>query len=505
MKLQRSSGILLPIFSLPSKYGVGTLGQAAYDFIDFLADADQAWWQILPVGPTSYGDSPYQCYSTFAGNPYFVDLDLLVEDGLLKKSELKGVDFGSDPAQVDYGKLFENRFPLLRRAYARGKVTMAEAFAAFRKENERWLDDYALFMAAKDHFSGKPWTEWPDDDLRMHRPDAVRRWSETLAEDVEFYSFIQLLFFRQWDAMHAYAHDHGVGIIGDIPIYVAMDSADTWSSPESFQLDDQNVPTAVSGVPPDYFSEDGQLWGTPLYRWDAMSAEGYGWWIRRVEGAAKLYDALRIDHFRGFEAYWSVPYGDKTAKNGKWVKGPGMDLVGRLTGWFHDVQFIAEDLGFITPELQALLTESGLPGMKVLEFAFDSREPSNYLPHTYGPNCICYTGTHDNTTLAAWRDEADPDDVAFADEYLGLNDEEGRNIGMIRGGMSSVAVLFVAQLQDWLNTGAESRINTPGKLGGNWLWRLQPDEIPADLAKKIARMTRNYGRRNPHPKKALKE
>ena len=505
MKLQRSSGILLPIFSLPSKYGVGTLGQAAYDFIDFLAEADQAWWQILPVGPTSYGDSPYQCYSTFAGNPYFVDLDLLVEDGLLKKSELKGVDFGSDPAQVDYGKLFENRFPLLRKAFARGRVTMAEEFAAFRRENQRWLDDYALFMAAKDHFGGKPWTEWPDDDLRMHRPDAVRRYMETLAEDVEFYSFVQLLFFRQWDALRAYAHDHGVGIIGDIPIYVAMDSADTWSSPESFQLDDQNVPTAVSGVPPDYFSEDGQLWGTPLYRWDAMRADGYGWWIRRVEGAAKLYDALRIDHFRGFEAYWSVPYGDKTAKNGKWVKGPGMDLVGRLTGWFHDVQFIAEDLGFITPELQALLTESGLPGMKVLEFAFDSREPSNYLPHTYGPNCICYTGTHDNTTLAAWRDEADPDDVAFADEYLGLNDEEGRNIGMIRGGMSSVAVLFVAQLQDWLNTGAGSRINTPGKLGGNWLWRLQKKDLPDDLAKKIARMTRNYGRRNPHPKKAVED
>ena len=505
MKLQRSSGILLPIFSLPSKYGVGTLGQAAYDFIDFLAEADQAWWQILPVGPTSYGDSPYQCYSTFAGNPYFVDLDLLVEDGLLKKSELKGVDFGSDPAQVDYGKLFENRFPLLRRAFARGRVTMAEEFAAFRRENARWLDDYALFMAAKDHFGGKPWTEWPDDDLRMHCPDAVRRYMETLAEDVEFYSFVQLLFFRQWDAMHAYALDHGVGIIGDIPIYVAMDSADTWSSPESFQLDDQNVPTAVSGVPPDYFSEDGQLWGTPLYRWDAMRADGYGWWIRRVEGAAKLYDALRIDHFRGFEAFWSVPYGDKTAKNGKWVKGPGMDLVGRLTGWFHNVQFIAEDLGFITPELQALLTESGLPGMKVLEFAFDSREPSNYLPHTYGPNCICYTGTHDNTTLAAWRDEADPDDVAFADEYLGLNDEEGRSIGMIRGGMSSVAVLFVAQLQDWLNTGAESRINTPGKLGGNWLWRLQPKELPDDLAEKIARMTRNYGRRNPHPKKASED
>ena len=494
MKLQRSSGILLPIFSLPSKYGVGTLGQAAYDFIDFLADADQAWWQILPVGPTSYGDSPYQCYSTFAGNPYFVDLDLLIADGLLKKSELKGVDFGSDPAQVDYGKLFRNRFPLLRKAYERGKVTMAEEFSAFRRENARWLEDYALFMAAKDHFGGKPWTEWPDDDLRMHRPEAVRRWAETLTEDVEFYSFIQLLFFRQWDVLRAYAHDHGVGIIGDIPIYVAMDSADTWSSPESFQLDDQNVPTAVSGVPPDYFSEDGQLWGTPLYRWDAMRADGYGWWIRRVEGAAKLYDALRIDHFRGFEAYWSVPYGDKTAKNGKWVKGPGMDLVGRLTGWFHDVQFIAEDLGFITPELQALLTESGLPGMKVLEFAFNPHEPSDYLPHLYTENCVCYTGTHDNAPLAEWREDGDPKELAHAKKYLGLNEEEGFNLGMIRGGMGSVAKLFVAQMQDYLELGKYNRMNTPGVANGNWEWRMLPGEDSKKLAEKIAEMTKRYGR-----------
>jgi len=497
MKLTRSSGILLPIFSLPSAHGIGTLGQAAYDFIDFLADANQSWWQILPVGPTSYGDSPYQCYSTFAGNPYFVDLDLLVEDGLLTQRELKGVDWGDTESAVDYGRLYENRFPLLRKAAARGMVQCEREFAAFRAENARWLDDYALFMAAKDHFGGLPWAQWPEKALRLHRAEAVREWRGKLRADVDFYSFVQFLFFRQWDALHAYAKKKGIGIIGDLPIYVAMDSADTWASPESFQLDDQNVPTAVSGVPPDYFSEDGQLWGTPLYRWDAMRADGYGWWIRRVEGAAKLYDALRIDHFRGFEAYWSVPYGDKTARNGKWVKGPGMDLVGRLTAWFHDVQFIAEDLGFITPELQALLTESGLPGMKVLEFAFDSREPSNYLPHTYSPNCICYTGTHDNTTLAAWRDEADPADVAFADEYLGLNDAEGRNFGMIRGGMSSVAVLFVAQLQDYLNTGAETRINTPGVLGENWKWRLLPGQIPETLAGKIARMTRNYGRSNP--------
>ena len=497
MKLTRSSGILLPIFSLPSRHGVGTLGQAAYDFIDFLAEADQSWWQILPVGPTSYGDSPYQCYSTFAGNPYFIDLDLLAEDGLLLKKELAGVDWGESERFVDYGKLYENRFPLLRKAAARGAEKYAAEFAAFCRENERWLPDFTLFMAAKELFGGKPWPEWPDEPLRLHEPEAVRAWSEKLRADMTFHAFVQFLFFRQWTALQEYAHEKGVGIIGDLPIYVAMDSADAWSSPESFQLDDQNVPTVVSGVPPDYFSEDGQLWGTPLYDWDAMKADGYGWWIRRVEGAAKLYDALRIDHFRGFEAYWAVPWGEETARNGEWIPGPGMDLVGRLTSWFHDVQFIAEDLGFITPGLQQLLTDSGLPGMKVLEFAFDSREPSNYLPHTYSPNCICYTGTHDNTTLAAWRDEADPDDVAFADEYLGLNDDEGRNFGMIRGGMSSVAVLFVAQLQDWLNTGAESRINTPGKLGGNWQWRLRDGDLPADLAEKIARMTRIYGRSSP--------
>ena len=504
MKLTRSSGILLPIFSLPSKHGVGALGQAAYDFIDFLSDAHQAWWQILPVGPTTYGDSPYQCYSTFAGNPFFVDLDLLVDDGLLTEEELLGIDWGDDPAAADYAKLYEHRFPLLRKAAARGTERDAAAFAAFRRENARWLEDYALFMAAKDFFGGKPWTAWPDEALRLHRPEAVRDFAERLRDDVTFYAFVQFLFFRQWETLRDYAHEKGVGIIGDLPIYVALDSADVWSSPESFQLDDQNVPTAVSGVPPDYFSEDGQLWGTPLYRWEAMRADGYGWWIRRIEGAAKLYDALRIDHFRGFEAYWSVPYGEKTAKNGRWIKGPGMDLVGRLTSWFHDVQFIAEDLGYITPELQALLTESGLPGMKVLEFAFDSREPSNYLPHTYSPNCVCYTGTHDNTPVAAWRTEADPDDVAFADAYLGLNDAEGRNIGMIRGGMSSVAVLFVAQLQDWLNTGAESRINTPGVLGGNWTWRLRPGELPEGLADKIARMTWAYGR-GPTPAKPPEE
>ena len=396
MKLFRSSGVLTPITSLPSAHGIGTMGQAAFDFIDFLAEARQRWWQILPVGPTSYGDSPYSGYSTFAGNPYYVDLDQLVADGLLDAEDLEGLDWG-DARYVDYDRVYALRFPLLRKATARGLTTMAADFDRFRRENARWLEPYALYMALKDHFDGAPWMDW-DADIRLRKPEAVARWTKLLEADVTFYAFVQFLFFRQWERLRSYAREKGVGIIGDMPIYVAMDSSDVWAEPQFFQLDDQCVPKAVSGVPPDAFTDDGQLWGTPLYDWDALRADGYGWWIRRVEGAEKLYDALRIDHFRAFEAYWSVPYGETTAKNGRWVKGPGMDLVGRLTAWFNNMQFIAEDLGYITPELHALLEESKLPGMKVLEFAFDHREPSDYLPHNYPRNCICYAGTHDNNT-----------------------------------------------------------------------------------------------------------
>ena len=364
MKLFRSSGVLTPITSLPSAHGIGTMGQAASDFIDFLHDARQRWWQILPVGPTSYGDSPYSGYSTFAGSPYYVDLDLLVQDGLLEESDLAGLDWG-DARYVDYDRVYALRFPLLRKAALRGTVTMAAEFDRFRRENARWLEPYALYMALKDQFGGAAWMDW-EADIRLRKPEAVARWTKELAPDVTFWAFVQFLFFRQWEDLRDYAHEKGVGIIGDMPIYVAMDSADVWAEPQFFQLDDQCVPKAVSGVPPDAFTDEGQLWGTPLYDWDALRNDGYGWWIRRVEGAQKLYDVLRIDHFRAFEAYWSVPYGEETAKNGKWVKGPGMDLVGRLTAWFHDMQFIAEDLGYITPELRALLEESQMPGMKVL-------------------------------------------------------------------------------------------------------------------------------------------
>ncbi len=491
--MDRHSGILMHISSLPSPYGIGTLGREAYAFADFLRAAGQKYWQLLPLGPTSYGDSPYQSFSTFAGNPYFIDLDLLAEDGLLSPSELEAEDWGGQRRYVDYGRIYAARFGLLRKAFQAGYPRDRAAVEAFCREN-KWLDNYALYMALKARFGMKSWLDWPDEDLRLRRAEALERAREELAEDIAFYAYLQYLFFRQWDALREYIHSLGIRIIGDLPIYVAMDSADVWAEPEFFQLGEGNVPTEVSGVPPDYFSADGQLWGNPLYDYDRMKADGYGWWIRRVEGAGRLFDIIRIDHFRGLESYWAVPYGADTAKNGRWRKGPGMDLVGTLTSWFPGLSFIAEDLGFLTPEVRRLLEDSGLPGMKVLEFAFDAREPSNYLPHTYNRHCVCYVGTHDNETVEQWRWQADRADVTFARKYLGLNDAEGFHWGMIRGGMSSVADTFLVQMQDCLGLGAEGRMNTPGTGCGNWRWRLLPGEASPALAKKLRCYTKMYGR-----------
>ena len=491
--MDRASGILLPISALPSPYGIGTLGKAAYAFADFLHAAGQKYWQLLPLGPTSYGDSPYQSFSTFAGNPYFIDLDLLAEEGLLDKEDLAAADWGNDPRYVDYGKIYEVRFDVLRRAFLRGRERDREAVERFQAENP-WLKNYALYMAVKAHFGMKSWLEWPDEAIRVRAPEAVARYEKELAEDVAFYTYLQYLFFKQWGELREYIHSLGIRIIGDLPIYEAMDSADVWAEPEFFQLGEGNIPTEVSGVPPDYFSADGQLWGNPLYDYDRMRQDGFGWWIRRVEGASRLFDVIRIDHFRGLESYWAVPYGAETAREGRWRKGPGMDLVGVLTQWFHGLDIIAEDLGFLTPEVHQLLRDSGLPGMKVLEFAFDAREPSNYLPHTYERNCVCYVGTHDNETVMQWREQADRADVTFARKYLGLNEAEGFHWGMIRGGMSSVADTFVAQMQDYLGLGAEGRMNTPGTLGNNWRWRLLPGEASPALARKIRRYAHMYGR-----------
>ena len=492
--MNRSGGILLPISSLPSPHGIGTLGRAAYDFADFLHAAGQRYWQLLPLGPTGYGDSPYQSFSTFAGNPYLIDLDQLVADGLLTEDEVRAHDWGADARHVDYGKVYAGRFALLETACRRGRARDAEQIAAFERENAHWLPDYALFMALKRHFGMQAWTRWPDEDVRLHRPDAVAACRETLSEDVALFTYIQYLFYTQWHALKEYVNALGIRIIGDLPIYVSMDSADVWASPELFQLDEHAVPTEVAGVPPDYFSADGQLWGNPLYRYDVMQQDGFAWWIRRVDGAKKLYDVIRIDHFRGFESYWAVPYGETTARNGRWVKGPGMALVGVLTGWFPGLSFIAEDLGEPSPAVSALLAEASLPGMKVLEFAFDPRAVSSYLPHNYPENCVCYTGTHDNAPLALWRREGAEAEIAFAARYLGLNDAEGFNEGVIRGGMSSVARLFVAQMQDYLGLGAGHRMNTPGVGSGNWTWRMLPGEADDALAAKIRGMTRIYGR-----------
>ena len=494
--MKRSSGIILPVYALPSPYGVGSLGQAALDFVDFLVDAGQAWWQMLPVGPTSYGDSPYQSPSTFAGNPYFIDLDALVADGLLEQAEVDAVDWGNDPACVDYSGLFEKRPALLRRAYERGWKRDGASVEAFRAKNASWLEDYALFMAVKRHFGMATWTEWPDEAIRLREPSAITRYRDLLADEVHYNVYVQFLFFKQWERLHDYARDKGVGLMGDMPIYVALDSADVWANPAQFMLDERNMPTEVAGVPPDAFTADGQLWGNPLYDYQAMEADGFGWWIRRVSGAAQLFDMLRIDHFRGFESFWAVPAGDETAHNGRWVKGPGMKLVGTLQDRFPQLRLVAEDLGYATPEVAALLADSGLPGMKVLEFAFDSRDANGpaHRPHNYTANCLCYVGTHDNATIMQWHDEADPADVQQATQYLGIHDPEGFAWGFIRGGMASVAGLFVAQMQDYLELGAEARTNTPGTSGNNWRWRMTAGQATPELASRIATMTKLYGR-----------
>ncbi len=490
----RKSGILLHITSLPSPHGIGTMGREAFAFAEFLHAARQRYWQMLPLGPTGFGDSPYQSFSSFAGNPYLIDLTLLTEDGLLSPGEADAADWGNDARRVDYNAIFRHRYALLRRAYRRGYARDAAQVDAFMRENAHWLPDYALFMALKAHFSMRAWMEWEDADIRLRKPEALVRYRELLFDDIQFHAYVQYLFFSQWAALKAYCGALNISLIGDLPIYVALDSADVWARPENYLLDEARRPAYVAGVPPDYFSATGQLWGNPIYDWAHMREDGYAWWMRRIEASAGLFDVLRIDHFRGLESYWRVPYGNETAQNGEWVRGPGPGFVQTLKGNFPNLPIIAEDLGFLTEDVHALLKSAGYPGMRVLQFAFDSREESRYLPHTYEPHCVCYTGTHDNNTAAGWMHDGDPEAVGYADEYLGLNAQEGLHWGIIRGGMSSVAELFIAQMQDYLGLGAQARMNTPSTLGGNWQWRMLPGEADAALSEKIARYTKMYGR-----------
>ena len=487
----RGSGILMHITSLPGAYGVGTLGKQAFAFVDFLKKTGQSYWQLLPLNPTGYGDSPYQSCSTFAGNHYLIDLEELIAEGLLDQVEVGTVNWGQQEDRVDFGLLYQGRLNILRLAYSR--FTNWEALDAFCRENGDWLPDFTLFMALKDHFGNKPWYEW-DEPLKRRDANAVWDARQQFGDDIRFYSFVQYLFFRQWKALRDYATEQGIRMIGDVPIYVPLDSVEVWCSPELFELDENLNTTSVAGVPPDGFTADGQLWGNPLYRWDVMAEDGYLWWIRRLAAAGKLYDVVRLDHFRGFAAFWSVPAEDDTARNGHWVPGPGMDFVNAVKKALPELEIIAEDLGFLTQDVLDLRDNSGFPGMKVLEFAFDAREPSEYQPHTYIKNTVCYTGTHDNMTTRQWFETAGEDAVEYAVAYMGLTRKEGYIWGTIRTALSCVSDLCVIPMQDYLELGGEARMNFPGTLGNNWVWRAVEGSFSDALAEKICSLTKLYGR-----------
>ena len=488
----RKSGILMHITSLPGPYGIGTMGKQAFAFVDFLRQAGQQYWQVLPLTPTGYGDSPYQSCSSYAGNHYMIDLELLVEEGLLTQQELQQTHWGEDPFRVDFGQLYQNRLPILRKAFSR--FSEDGQFSRFVEENASWLSDFALYMALKDKFGGAPWYQWTS-PLKFREESAMETAVSELNEEIHFYCFQQYLFYKQWGQLRDYAHANGVEIIGDVPIYVPYDSVEVWKEPQYFRLDESFAPVAVAGCPPDAFSEDGQLWGNPLYRWDFMKEDDYQWWVRRLAAAGKLYDVVRLDHFRGFEAYWSIPFGDETARNGHWIKGPGIDFINAVKEKLPQIRFIAEDLGFLTQEVLDLRDESGFPGMKVLGFAFDSREPSEYLPHRYPTNSVCYTGTHDNMTMRQWFETASADAVAYAREYMCLSEQEGLTWGVVRTAVSSVADLCVIQMQDLLDLGGEARMNFPGTMtGANWTWRAWNGFTGNGLAQQIYGLMKLYGR-----------
>lgn len=487
----RECGILLPISSLPSPYGIGAFSKEAYEFVDRLVEAGQQRWQILPLGPTGYGDSPYQSFSAFAGNPYFIDLETLIEEGLLTKKECDAADFGSSERYIDYEKMYGSRFPLLRKAFERWKAKGAVS----KEELSAETKEYCFYMAVKNYFKGKCWADW-DEDIRLQEPAAMEKYKNELKDDILFYEFQQMKFQEQWRKLKAYANKKGIRIIGDLPIYVAFDSADSWFHPELFQFDDLRLPKGVAGCPPDGFCATGQLWGNPLYDWKYHKATGYQWWMKRIAYSFTLYDCVRVDHFRGFDEYYSVPYGEETAVNGKWEKGPGLDFFKAVKKRFGDLDIIAEDLGFLTPSVLKLVEDTGFPGMKVLEFAFYADGQSAYLPYRYKENCVVYTGTHDNDTLKSWYEDMEPWDRDFAVRYLGNENTKLQDIhwDFIRLAMASVAKLAVIPLQDYLGLGGEARMNTPSTLGLNWKWRLLPDEFSKELAAKCRDMAWVFGR-----------
>ena len=492
----RKSGMLMPVSALPGAYGIGCFSKEAYEFVDILKEAGQKLWQILPLGQTGYGDSPYQSFSTFAGNPYFIDLETLIEDELLTKEECDQADFGENEEEIDYEKIYNARFKVLKLAYKRAKkngLMESKAYRTYLEEEKAWLADYALYMAVKDSFDGKSWDQW-EEDIRLRKPEAIAAYQEQLSAEIDFYEFLQYLFAGQWAGLKTYANEQGIEIIGDIPIYVAFDSADTWANPKLFQLDREGRPIGVAGCPPDCFSETGQLWGNPLYDWKYHKKTGYEWWMQRIAYCYQLYDVLRIDHFRGFDEYWFVPYGDPTAQNGHWEKGPGYELFAVMKKKLGKKKVIAEDLGFLTPSVIRLVKKTGYPGMKILQFAFDAGNDSEYLPHNYDKNCVVYTGTHDNDTTVGFLQNMPEKDKKFAKKYLGHKNDKKLCFEIVRAALSSCADTAIIPMQDYLELDSSARINIPSTLGCNWKWRMDKDALDPKLAKKIYKMAKLYGR-----------
>lgn len=490
---KRASGVLMHISSLPGNTGIGTLGKYAYHFVDLLKKYGQTYWQMLPICPTSYGDSPYQSFSTFAGNPYFIDFEKLEEDGLLCRSDWENVNWGDNKNYVDYGLLYVERHKVFAKIQENFNKNIPADFEKYCSENSFWLDDYALFMAIKDAHNGASFSTW-ESDIKVRQPGAVVNWSERCAKRVQYYKILQYLFFKQWYQLKKYANDNGIKIVGDIPIYVAADSSDVWTNPKQFVLKGDLTPVEVAGCPPDAFSADGQLWGNPVYDWEYHKSTGYAWWKKRISECLKIYDVIRIDHFRGFDEYYCIPFGSPNAKNGQWRKGPGASLFNEIRKEFGDINIIAEDLGFLTPTVIQMLKDVGFPGMKVLQFAFDSREESDYIPHRYGHNSVVYTGTHDNDTILGWCKSAGADDVNFAKKYLRAGSDDELRQEMMISALSCVANTCILCMQDLIGLDGSARMNIPSTVGNNWKWRASEDQITDRQFEFLGYYTRLYGR-----------
>ena len=491
-ELTRGAGILMPVSSLPSKYGIGTLGKAAYDFVDDLVRAGQKYWQVLPIGPTSFGDSPYQSFSTYAGNPYFIDLDLLIEEGLLQRQEVETIRWYEKEDQVSYELLWEYRYSVLKAAFERSDHEKTKEYRDYMEREKDWISSYSLYMACKEHFGNREWLSWKK-DIRDRKMEALISYQVMLEKEIRFWEFVQYKFWQQWDRLHAYANEKGIQIIGDIPIYVALDSADVWVHPEQFLLDENHEPTVVAGCPPDAFSDEGQKWGNPIYDWERMEREDFAWWKKRIRAAARCYDVIRIDHFIGIVSYYKIPV-NESAKKGSFAWGPGLKLLKALDESIGEAKIIAEDLGVLVPEVGEVLQKSGYPGMKVLEFAFDGKRENPYLPHNYPKNCVVYGGTHDNDTLEGYYDMLSKENRAYAMAYCQVKRKKKLTDAIIRIGYASVANTVIFQMQDILKKNNNARMNYPSTIGTNWRWRMKLHEFTTKKQKRLAKLANIYGR-----------